>query len=363
MSRIAWALGLAALVFAQDAVAATVTMTRTAGVVRGGTQGAGTYDAYDFFYSSAAGAEFTNYRLIATTAAGTMHDTARLQDDRQTQPPSGIADGNTMGAVDTYASTVWAAVGKDDLGYTSSLIVNPGSYNPNPGGGASAGFNFLDWSISDTLGEDDNDLSDANTNGPVAQQAPYHLARILTSVDATGTAEFRAFDTSAPGVPFVFQFLLGPPLPQNTPPSVLPEAPDLDPPFETGAAVPGPGETNMVTTTFEATDAETPLGPFTFSNAVLSSFVPYDPLWPIPNPAFNGTVDAAGNFSWDTTGFRRGTYTIDVTVTDGGPGDALSSAPGGGFVVTIDAVPEPSTLALFGLAMVSSLGLIRRRNG
>jgi hypothetical protein len=101
------------LAMAITANASTVTMTRTANVERTGTQGAGFYDVYDLFYSSDAGAEFTNYRLIANATTGTLMDPAKLQDDRQTEPPSGLADTATLGAVDTFASTVWAAVGKD----------------------------------------------------------------------------------------------------------------------------------------------------------------------------------------------------------------------------------------------------------
>jgi hypothetical protein len=199
------------LFLAYNALAATVTMSRTPNVVRTQAQGAGTYDAYDFFYSSAPAADFTNYRLIGQIASGSFADPARLQDDRQTLNGPDPLD-NTAGAVDTYASTVWASVAKTDRGYNSSIIATTGSYVPLGSGAAPTvpPIVQIDWSVSDTLDEDDNDLNDASTNGPVVATAPYHVARVLTLPGSTGTFQLLAFDTSQPDTPFVFNFLIVP---------------------------------------------------------------------------------------------------------------------------------------------------------
>jgi hypothetical protein len=135
----------------------------------------------------------------------------------------------------------------------------------------------------------------------------------------------------------------------NTPPVVGLEAPQVQ-------------NTNgqVITTDFDAVDAETPGGPFDWA-FTLGSFVP-DLVGGVNNSASPTINDANGVFSWNTLGAARGVYTWNITATDGGPGDALTSAPSP-FVVTITAVPEPGSIALFGIAMVGGLGLFRRRNG
>jgi hypothetical protein len=343
MLRTLFSLIVAALAFSIviAANAATVTLAYTPGLVRSQVQGAGTYDALDFFYSNAPGAQFLNYRLIVSLTSGSIADPARLQDDRQYDSTN---ESNTAGSVDTWANTVWSAVGKDDLGYNASYNFNSSSYNPSGSGAAptTPPITFLDWSVFDTFTEDDNDLNDANTNGPVDETAPYHIARVLVLPGSTGGVEFRAFDTSQVGVPQIFSGFIS-----------------------------GDGFLNVDDITLAGGR-----GGRLFTAGPLPTNdddVPDQVSWELESftgpggPVAGASVDPlTGIFTWQSPQqIRNGTYTAAIRGTN----DRGQTTPIGtdlGYLTfraigRLPDVPEPATASLFGLAMFGALGFTRRR--
>ena len=200
------ALAAAAFSFA----APIVTMTEFNNVIRVSTQGAGTYKVLDFYLTLSPGAEYLNHRITVTALTGSLFDPSMQQVDREQGEGAGFS--NTLGPIDTYANTVMSAAAKEIGGYTATIVPNGLSYSPT-GSGVAPAFTFLDWSVSDSVTGDDNDLNDfpMSGGGPFDRTAPYRIARILATngVFGSGTVQIQAFETTSGGVPTTFDFEYG----------------------------------------------------------------------------------------------------------------------------------------------------------
>lgn len=178
MNRITFAV-LAVLVVAASASAGPiVTMTQNS---------LGGFNALDFYYSAGQGAEFTTYELQVHS------DAANIQDPVKTAAGTFDADGD---AVDTWANTVSSLLG----GGGPSFVFT--QYKPYGIGASAAPTKDLNWTVFDTETGDGNDI-------PGVGQAPWHLARVLVSPTAVGTAAMLAFDSQSGTVGTAFSFSYG----------------------------------------------------------------------------------------------------------------------------------------------------------
>jgi hypothetical protein len=150
---------------------------------------AGGVTALDFFYTSTAGAEFTNYRLRVENTNGLL-----LSDPIQAAKEDQQSD-----AIDTFMNTVGSLFGAGAASYNHN-VYNPGGFTPSPQPTA-----LIDWDVFDTLTGDGN---------AIGSGAPYKLARVLVLPGGQGTALFQAYDTQSGGVPSDFTFTYGAIIPE-----------------------------------------------------------------------------------------------------------------------------------------------------
>jgi len=111
------------------------------------------------------------------------------------------------------------------------------------------------------------------------------------------------------------------------------------------------GEVNQITNVLANLVASN--GPITWSGLT--------PTPGVGSPALAATLTPQGAFSWNPAGSARGPkgngrpYSWNATATNSAGGTT-------GVAITLSLIPEPATISLLGLAMVGTLGLVRRRS-